>query len=57
VPIQSRAMTKAAAKRRLAEAAAKLDKVYMSYRSVRGGAFDSKLITMANQIRKHAEKL
>jgi len=57
VPIASKSMTKAAAKRRLAEAAQKLDKVYMSYRSIRGGAFDSKLIKMASEIRKHAEKL
>lgn len=57
MPIKSRAMTTAAARKRLEEAARKLDTVYMQFRSKRGGAFDGQLIKLASQIRKHAEKL
>lgn len=50
-------MTKSQALKRLEEAARKCDDVYMKYRSKRGGAFDSALVKLANDIRKHAEKI
>lgn len=49
-------MSKSEAKRKLEEAARKLDKVYMTYRG-NSGAWDSKIIKLAQDIRKALEQI
>ena len=49
-------MSKGEAKRKLEEAARKLDKVYMRYRG-NTGVWDSKIIKLAQEIRKAKDQI
>ena len=56
MPVSYKGMSKSEAKRKLEEAARKLDKVYMSFRGMTG-LWDSKIIALAKQIRNEASKI
>jgi len=56
MPVNYRGMSKAEAKRKLEEAARKLDKVYMTFRGM-SGVWDSKIIKLSKEIRKAREQM
>jgi len=56
MPVNYRGMSKSEAKRKLEEAARKLDKVYMTYRGM-SGVWDAGVVSMAQKIRAHAKKI
>jgi len=49
-------MSKAEAKRKMEEAARKLDKIYMSFRGM-SGVWDAKVIKLAKEIRNEMNKI
>lgn len=56
MPVSYKGMSKSEAKRKMEEAARKLDKVYMSFRG-QTGVWDAKLVKLSFEIRKQMNKI